>query len=202
METTPAPIIDAALVGKKVCVPARLDWGAGVVLRVATAMVQDAPQHRVVVQFPHATRTLLVPPARIDWPRDDPQRSDAGWIGTIGSNSLDDRLRRVSDDVLHVLGGIRARLAAVYPLFEVRDDEKGILAWARRQTGVGDPLTQWTRDELSDAFAAFCTERDAHLRGLAARLVLAEGKDALQAELAALEPDARARVEAALRRIV
>jgi hypothetical protein len=194
--------IDATLVGRKVCVPARSDWGAGTVLKVLSTTVNGAAQQRVTVQFAHATRTLLVPPARLDWPQDEPQRAAAGWIGSIGGGSLDERLRRVPEEILQVLGGIRTRLAAVYPLYAFSDEPKSVQKWARLQTGVGDPLGQWSRDELSVAFEAYCSERDAHLRNLAALLVKAEGREALAGELAGLEREVRERVEGALRRVV
>lgn len=194
--------IDKSLVGKQVQVPARTDWGAGRVLKVLSTTVNGAEQHRVTVQFTHGTRTLIVPPARLDWPQVEAQRADAGWIGAIGNNSLDDRLRRVPDDILQVLGSLRQRLAAVYPLYRFTEDPKSIQKWARNQTAVGDPLTQWSQDELAAAFAAFGSERDAHLRNLAALLVKAEGREALTAEIDGLEEGISAAVLIALRRVV
>lgn len=191
----------AALKGQRVQVAARPDWGVGIVLKVLSTTIGDAPQHRVTVQFAHGTRTLLVPPAVLSAPSDQPEKPQ-GWIDALGKDSLDHRLRQVDDEALRVLGGIRTRLAAVYPLYEFTDDPKSISLWARKQTGVGDPLSRWSRDELALAFTAFCNDRDAHLRNLAALLVNAEGREALESELISLEPEVAERVRSALRRVV
>lgn len=193
--------IDATLVGQKVQIPARTDWGVGIVRKVASTSVAGVATHRVTIQFAHGTRLLIVPPARIALPQEEVQR-EKGWLDSISANSLDDRLRRVPDEILRVLGSTRQRLAAVYPLFRYTAEPKSIQTWARRQTGVGDPLSQWSRDELQIAFDAFVLERDAHLRGLAALLVKVEGRAALDEELAALDDDVRDGVMAALRRVV
>lgn len=193
-------LIDKTLVGKKVQVPGRPDWGAGKVLKVLSTTSGGAPLHRVTVQFAHGTRTLVSPPAKLMAPQEETERAAVGWLESIGGRTVDDRLKCVPEDVLQVLGTLRQRLIAVFPLYRWTDDPKSLARWAMAQTHLADPLSHWSRDELSVAFAAFCSERDAHLRNLAALLRHTEGPEALQEALAELEPRELEAVKAALAR--
>jgi hypothetical protein len=193
--------ISRALVGQKVQVPGRADWGVGVVQNVQTTHAGAAPQHRITVRFAHGTKALVSPPAKLISPVDEPQRQ-SGWLAALGDGALDARLRALPESITQVLGTIRQRLAAVLTAYAF-DDEPGSLAkWARSQANVGDPLSHWSRDELGVAFAAFCSQRDAHLRGLCALLRIQEGHDAVGEWLSTLEPEVADRVRAALQRVI
>lgn len=191
--------MEQALVGRKVRNAARPEWGVGTVLRVQPTKVGGAPVHRVSVQFAVGHRTLLVPPARLVAPEPEQQRDD-GWLDQIAGATLDDQLLNLPTSVTELLGTPRDRLSAVFGLYEYTEDPASLLKWARAQTQVADPLTHWSRDELLTAFRAFCRERDAHFRVMAALLVKAEGKDALKAALDALPSHVRSSLDAALAR--
>lgn len=189
------------LVGTKVKNAARPEWGVGTVLRVQPTRAGDKPAHRVSIQFAVGHRTLLVPPARLVTPQPEPQR-ETGWLAGLGKRSLDDQLRVLPEQVTHVLGTLRERLAAVLPLYVLREESPALLRWASSQIGVADPLAHWTRDELLAAFHDFCAERDAHLRVVAALLKQAEGPEALEDVLRSLPMPLRQSVQAALRQPV
>ena len=192
-------VITPDLVGASVRNAARPDWGAGRVLRIEATRVDGAPAHRVQVQFPTGSRALLVPPARLIAPTPEPQRT-GGWLDQLGKNTLDDRLRRLPETCADAFGA-RARLAGVLPLFALGDDPAALLGWARSQTGVADPLSHWSRDELTSAFADFCLARDAFFRNEAARLQKAEGAEALQGEIARIPADLRRSIRESLDRL-
>ena len=82
------------------------------------------------------------------------------------------------------------------------EDPTSLSKWARSQTGVADPLSQWSRDELLVAFRDFCSERDAWMRNAAALLKRAEGDAALREAVAGLPAELRDRLRAALERII
>jgi hypothetical protein len=185
------------LVGVKVKNAARPEWGAGTVLRVQPVEVGVRKTFRVSVQFATGHRTLLVPPARLVTPEREPQR-ESGWLAGLGKNTLDDRLRALPQQVVEVLGTPRERLSAVIPLYALRPESESLLRWAREQTGVSDPLTCWTRDELLVAFQDFCAQRDAHLRHVAALLKRSEGGTALAEAIASIPEPLRSEVRAAL----
>jgi hypothetical protein len=170
------------------------------VLRVQKARVAGQPAHRVSIQFAVGHRTLLVPPARLVAPQPQARRQ-SGWLADLGRDTLDDRLRALPQQVTEVLGTPSERLAALIPLYETHDDSASLLRWARAQTGVADPLSLWSRDELQAAFDDFCTERDALLRNLAARLRQSQGPGAVPQALASVPEKLRPVVRAALQRL-
>jgi len=194
-------VVSEKLVGQRVRIAARPDWGIGTVLRVQTTRVAGAEQHRVFIQFRHGNRAMIVPPARLSAPTDEPQRS-AGWIDQLGNSTLDDALRQLPASVTEHFGSPRERLAEVLPLYDVGDDANELLKWARHQTGVGDPLSQWSRDELVRAFDEFCVERDGHFRNIAALLVQGEGIEALRDVLDGFSERAQREAAAALQKII
>jgi hypothetical protein len=170
--------INQELVGQTICNAARPEWGHGKVTRVQRASsATDAPW-RVTLHFPVVgVKTMVVPPARLAYPSDEPQR-EAGWLDGLGKSTLDDKLRALPEAVTNVLGTTRQRLNAVLPLYEWTEDK--LDEWARRQTGVADALSHWSRDELAAAFTHFCNERDGYLLGLAGKLRQSEGPIALR----------------------
>lgn len=193
--------ISRALVGQKVQVPGRADWGVGVVQNVQTTEASGAAQHRITVRFAHGTKALLSPPARLIAPQDEPQRQ-SGWLEAMGGGTLDAKLRGVPESITQVLGTIRQRLSMLATAYSYEDEPRSLVKWARAQTGVGDPLSHWSRDELGAAFAAYCSERDAHVRGVCALLRMQEGPAAVSEWLTTLEPDIQQRVTEALQRVI
>lgn len=194
----PDPLLQ---VGARVAIPARPDWGAGTVRKVLTERRGDATIRRVTIQFTHGTRTLVIPPALLAAPADEPTRT-AGWIQTLGGSTLDDRLRGVPESATSVLGTPLEKLMAVVALYRWDDSPKSLELWARAQTGVADPLTHWSRDELEAAFARFGNERDSLLRTAGALLRRAEGPEAVPLLVASLAEPVREAVRTALRRVI
>lgn len=197
-----ALLVCPELVGTKVCVPARPEWGVGAVLRVQIAESNGVRGHRVTIQFPMATRTLLAPPAVLAAPQDEPNRLQTGWLDGLAGKSLDDRLRALPSEVTDVLGGPRERIYAAAGLYMLRDDAAALHLWARRQTGVADPLGQWNRDELEVAFRDFCLARDAHCRNLLYQVRKNHGVEAARSIVEAAPAEARDGLRAAMSGII
>ena len=194
--------IDSALVGRRVCNAARLDWGEGVVRSVQPTRVGDRPAQRVTVQFTSGTRTVLCPPCRLIDPPQAPVRQ-AGWLDHAAGNTAEERLRRLPDEVAGLLGTPQQRIAALLPwyVYDAEQPEE-LLTWARRLVPAVDPLSHWSRDELMLAFGDFCNERDALLRAQGALLARKEGHAALRALVEALPEPQRRRVTEALSRVI
>ncbi len=193
--------IDDGLVGRRVAVPDRPEWGLGTVLRVQTTIVSGQTVHRVGVQFPTGHRVLLVPPARLIEPQPELERA-AGWLDTLAGRTVDDRLVSLPASVTEFLGTPAQRIGVLAALYEYTEEPASLIHWARRQAHVADPLSHWSRDELLVAFRAFCTERDSTLRVAAALLKQAEGPEALAAALTSHPEAVATEMRAALRRIV
>lgn len=195
-------VIGPELIGASVKLANRPDWGVGKVQRVQTTQAGGSPTHRVGIQFPVVGhRVVRVPPARLLSPEPEPERTH-GWIETLGKGRLDDRLRALPAAITEELAGPSQRFLAISQLYAYDETPASLIRWARAQIGVGDPLSQWTRDELLEAFRVFCQERDSELRVVGALLKKAGGDDALKQALHAMPEEIQARMLAALRRVI
>ncbi len=154
--------------GQQVVNAQRVDWGVGTIVRVEALQHAGQPAQRVTARFSVGQKVVLVPPGVLTAPGQAPQRA-SGWIDQIGGRTLDDRLRALPESATLVLGSLRDKLLALAALYTHRDTPEGLARWARAQTGIGDPLSQYTRDELAEAFASFCAARDRQMRELLGR---------------------------------
>jgi hypothetical protein len=195
----PELAIDDGLIGHRVAVPDRPEWGIGTVLRVLSTNAGAQPVHRVSIQFATGHRVLLVPPARLIEPQPELERA-AGWLDTLAGRTVDDRLVSLPASVTEFLGTPAQRIRVLAALYEHTEEPASLIHWARRQAHVADPLSHWSRDELLVAYRKFCTERDSTLRVAAALYKQAEGPEALAAVLASFPEPIAAEMRAALRR--
>jgi hypothetical protein len=186
------------LVGRQVCNPARPEWGPGTVLRVQRTTVNGKIQHRVSVQFASGHRLLRVPPARLTLPGAKPER-EQGWLAAAAGTDLTGRLRALPSFVREFLGTPRQRLLMLAPLYAPTNDPADLVKWARGQTGVPDPLSLWSRDELQSAFAEYCARRDQYVRGVAREIRAALGPDAVARALREIDPPLRERMSSVIR---
>ena len=185
-------------VGQRVCNAARPEWGVGQIQRVERV----GGAFRVSIQFPMGHKILLVPPAKLVPPgAAAPPTREAGWLEHAAGESLDGKLRRLPEELEYFLGTAAQRLKALLEEYEWSMDSGVLDKWARRQAGVGQPLTLWSRDELLSAFGDYCLKRDALLRELVTRLMKTEGLDGARAAVLALPPEVRARVYEAAPRL-
>jgi hypothetical protein len=192
--------IDKRLEGQRLRNVARPEWGAGLVVSVQPAVGGQGA--RVTLDFPVVGRkTLLVPPARLAEAGSETRRQ-SGWLDELAGVSADQRLRLLPADVLLTLGTLRQRMDAILPWYAYESTAGSLAVWARKLVGVGDPLSEWSRDELELAFQVFSRERDAHLRAIAAMLKKQEGPAALQEWLEGVDSALKPRVREALARPV
>ena len=191
-------VVNEDLVGQRVCLPTRPEWGAGTVLRVQATLVDGQPVHRVSIQFTTGHRTLVIPPARLAVPEGEPQR-EAGWLDTLGRQTIDDRLTALPEAVREFLGASAQRIVVLARLYEIDEDATGLIKWARSQSGVGDPLSLWTRDEIRAAFEQFCRRRDQMLRDAVTALRRTSGQSAVAEAFTEVSDIARDRMLAVVR---
>lgn len=184
-------------IGAKVVNEARPDWGVGTILRVEHALSGGDGPLRVTVQFAVGSRVVQVPPARLT-PPGGPVQRDAGWLDKLAGKTLDDALRAIPEEIAMHLGRPADKLGLLAGLYELSDDPAALLRWARRQTGVGDPLEHWTRDELAAAYTDFSRARDDMLRETVLRIRRSDGPSGVDAVLADTPPAALERIRAAI----
>lgn len=174
------------LVGQKVRNPSRPEWGIGTVLRVQSSGEGEGAVHRVSVQFHVGHKTIVIPPGRLALPEEERPRG-GGWLDTLARLTPDDRLRSLPHTLTTLLGTGEQRLRAVGELYDAPDDPGALVQWARRQTDVADPLSHWSRDELMEAYRAFCQRRDEYLLQAAAMIRKNSGIEGIRAALSKVE---------------
>ena len=174
----------------------RPEWGSGRVLQTQAITHEGKPAQRVTVDFKnHRTLTLntAIAPLEVEQageveyrtsPRNTPShhssasnarpteteehRQSIGWLDDLERSTggkkheLHELPHSLSDPFL----SDRQRLAHTLDTFYFSTDPSRLLDWARMQTGLDDPLTRYTRQELEQAFPRFARDRDQHLHQL------------------------------------
>lgn len=176
--------------GQRVRSAARPEWGVGVIQRVQPA---GPGAFRLEIQFASGFRVVTAPPAVLTPPDAPAAPQQTGWLDQLAGRTADERLRAIPD-LGDALTPMSERLERAFALLRFQDTPEGLVGWARAQTGMPDPLTHWTRDDLQAAFADFAIRREAAIRELA-RMARRQDPRQLSAALARLAPGIRAEAQ-------
>lgn len=163
----------------------RPEWGPGAIQRIEPirgAGGQDAHDQRLWIRFPNAgLKTLLASVAeleRVERGGNGLMQGDqtlvsrelngeTGWLAEISKKKPEDAMSaldsRASDPFLPPL----KRLEFVLGLYRF-DPHRTLIDWAVAQSGLGDPLTRFSRHDLEQQFRLWAMERDAALARLLA----------------------------------
>jgi hypothetical protein len=202
--------------------PRRLEWGQGVVEQASSITHEGQPAQRVVVVFEDYGRVTIntaVAPliSKEAAGKMDNRLSErhphggaaavaggSGWLGKLEAKSAQDPLRRLPAAMTDPFESELARLRATVESFRFGDDPsrhpRGLIEWATAQSGLSDPLSQYNRHELEEAYRWFQRTRDEHLRGLVDQLARMGEREAVSALSRQVPyPTARVRLEQALR---
>lgn len=207
--------------GDVVIHPRRPEWGEGVIESAMKSTHQGQTGQKLTVRFANHGRvtinTAVVPlhprgergggagrPASED--ASTPMSQDTsgkGWLDAIASHGQNpiDALIALPEALTDPFSSLRQRLAATLDTFRFSTAARDLLDWGVAQTGLADPLSQFTRQELEQAFARFERDRDDHLNSLVTQLKR-EGQVELARELGerCQHPAAKRAMDRALRR--
>ena len=94
-------------------------------------------------------------------------RGDAtGWLGALQQDRSAEELSHLPDSLTDPFANLANRLAAVCDSFRFSTEARSLTAWAVAQTGMADPLTKYSRQELEEAFGRYAHKRQMHLQDL------------------------------------
>lgn len=169
------------------------EWGVGEVLTAEAASHQSTPCQRVTIRFARAgMKTLSTAVARLA-PASEASRLEAaiqdlgGWLDDAKKReAVAEVLTSLPEDATDPFRSLKGRIETTCRLFRFTGSGSSLVEWAAAQTGLADPLSQFSRHELEAHFARFRTALEGNLRRLAG--------DALRSEPAlidALPPEAR-----------
>ncbi len=185
--------------GDVVVHPRRLEWGDGVVDQATNIDHEGQTAQRLVVRFTHRERVTLntaVAPLmsketytamRTDHPSPGPSRTaqdpagattsgNGGWLATLDQSPSEHELWRLPELMNDPFLSLARRIEATLDSYRFSTEPRSLTAWAVAQTGLHDPLTKYTRQELESAFPRFARDRSAHLQNLV-RLIKRRGEE-------------------------
>ncbi len=193
--------------------PRRPEWGEGVVDQATTIQHQGRPAQRLVVRFANRDKVTintavapLIAKETYNAMRTSNQFSSGtstatgGWLSALEGDSNGHELWRLPESMTDVFRSNASRLEATLESYRFSTEPRSLTAWAVAQTGLDDPLTKYTRQELEHAFPRFARDRDNHLMELVGQLKRQGERDVLnQARAKTRIPGARAALERAIR---
>ena len=161
--------------GDRVRHEGRPEWGQGVVDEARGIRHEGRPAQRLVIRFEHHGRTTvstafarIVPAEARSGSGQDvapPPAEPGDWLSEHEPRAdTADPLTTLPDAAADPLRPLARRLTATLDLYRFGDDPRGLIEWAVAQTGMHDPLSQYTRHDLERAYPRFQRDRDQHLR--------------------------------------
>lgn len=164
---------------------ARPDWGSGVVRQAQQTELANGTGQRLVVDFVHRGRVTIhtrfaplvhATAAHAETTANEQStgkdmttqttRNGQGWLETLERRQSGDRLMQLPEEMTDPFASLYRRLTATLDSFRYTREPRSLIEWAVAQTGMGDPLSAYTRSELEHAFPYYCGVRDQHLREL------------------------------------
>lgn len=157
--------------GDRVIHAARPEWGAGQVVSATSFREEGRDAQRLTIRFERAgTKTVSTLVATLR----GTEEAGSGVSARQGSpeaapadrRELARRLAAIPDAASDPFRPLASRLEATVGLFRFEGSGKALLDWAAAQTGLADPLSQFSRHDLEEAFGRFRTNLNAHLKTL------------------------------------
>jgi len=170
--------------GDVVIHPGRPEWGQGIVDKAAPVLYGGQTGQRLVVRFTHHGRVTIntaVAPLKPKRSEDEMTETTAselkthhqgqGWLGSLNPRGNDPthELWALPEAMTDLFTSPTKRLQVTLDSFRFEDGhsgqctQRGLLDWAITQTQLTDPLAQYTRHELEQAYTRFARDRDQHL---------------------------------------
>ncbi|MEX0744723.1 MAG: DUF3553 domain-containing protein [Phycisphaeraceae bacterium] len=96
----------------------------------------------------------------------------SGWLEQLeqATRNRSHELWELPDAMSDPFASAARRLEATLETFRFSTDARSLIDWAVLQTGLDDPLSKYTRQELEQAFPRFARDRDQHLQSLVRQL--------------------------------
>jgi hypothetical protein len=151
---------------------------------------RTSPQEALATKTSTATATA---------PSSD-EKQGSGWLPALDVGDTDKReVWDLPDELTDPFATLGDRLKLTLKTYKYSTKPRSLLEWACAQTGLDDPLTQYTRSELEQAFPRYARDRDQHLKDLVRQLKRANDYPTLKACGKGLIPAAQSALDKAIR---
>lgn len=181
--------------GDRVVLTKRPEWGAGEVISTKATTFEGKPCQSLSIRFERAgLKTLSTAVAQLEQAARSTSRpsNPEPSIPSFDSDEIpiEQKLRTLPEPATDPFRPLANRLKDTCQLYRFSDAPASLFDWAAAQTGLTDPLTQFNRHELEEAFSRFRRLLDEHLRELV-RVMRQEDPAALAPILAEAPTDAQ-----------
>lgn len=166
----------------------RPEWGIGRIDRVENTAIGGTPAQRLIIRFPNAgLKTLSTLGAALALVSESEaanngsdlhgpqtlvemeQHSESGWLGEISKQRPEDAMINLPPEATDPFAGGEARLRATLDLYRFEPTGGSLIDWAVARSGLDDPLSRFTRQELEQFFERWVFLRDRQLEKLVAQ---------------------------------
>lgn len=166
--------------GDRVRLQRRPEWGIGSVVKVESAMLNGTRTHSVSVRFANqGLKVLNTAVAEIELVSHEHDEaladakahpmvqwqkiSESDWLAPIAQRKIKEVMIALPQTVLDPFCSIKRRLKQILDLFRFERTGGSLIEWAIAQSGLDDPLSRFTRQELEVHFDRWTTCRQNHL---------------------------------------
>ncbi len=108
--------------------------------------------------------------SRDDAPAAEVAKEKPSWLDEASAVSPDKAMARLPEACTDPFSSVERRFEATLKQYRFEPKGASLLDWAAAQTGLRDPLSRFSRQELEQYFRRYADTRDAHLLGLAQEL--------------------------------
>lgn len=169
--------------GDRVRLRRRPEWGIGSIVKVEAAMRNGTRSQSISVRFANeGLKVLNTSVAELELVSHEHDEaladakahpmvqwqkfSEGDWLAPMAQRKIQEVMISLPENVRDPFRSIRIRLRQTLDLFRFERTGGSLIEWAIAQTGLDDPLTRFTRQELELHFDRWMTQRQSHLQKL------------------------------------
>lgn len=162
--------------GDVVVDPRRPEWGDGVVHDAITIINNGQAAQRLGIDFKHYGRATIVTSTSQLRPKEKPlpmrtiqsstvtiPPTNGGWLGALTDQNNTDCLTDLPEAMTDPFRSEARRLEVTLDSFRFSTEAHSLIEWAAAQSGLDDPLSHYSRQELEQSFDRYTRNRDLHL---------------------------------------
>lgn len=169
--------------GDRVRLCRRPEWGVGSVVKVEAAMRNGTRSQSVSVRFANeglkVLNTAVAEIELVDYEHNQEnaeakehplqqwqQFSEDDWLAPMAQRKIQEVMVSLPENVRDQFCSIKRRLRQTLELFRFERTGGSLIEWAIAQSGLDDPLSRFTRQELELLFDRWMMHRQDHLQKL------------------------------------
>ncbi len=184
--------------------PGKPEWGPGTVVSALATTQDGRPCQRLNIRFGRAglktISTAFAPLERAEGATSPPAGGGGGagqtWLDRAEAGNPAERMGKIPEPATDPFRTPLQRLESTLALYKYQETGGSLIDWATAQSGLADPLAEFSRHDLEAFFQRFRNNLDQHLKKLVPEALRAD-----PASVRKLAADAPPGAHPALRRL-